>query len=153
MVGYRVCVKLAVIVGLIIGVTSVVGAEGISRSGSVTLTLSPLASESDATDERWRIRARDVGSSREIEGTIRIGGLPLQRPDQLGRVAWKVTGTTLSGTVTSPVGETLLATFAGTIRPDGMKGEFQAINGQRGSWEWEGPVPQLDSATDKSTTE
>lgn len=118
--------------------------ETVRESGSATVTLSPLPSEPGAADERWRVQASAQGST--IEGSVRVAGVPVERPDQLGKVEWELNGSQLSGTIHSPAGNFVIAWFRGTVESDVLQGTFTAINGKSGSWKWEGPPPQRPSS-------
>lgn len=144
------------IVGRIVALALMVGASGAwatdakTRSGSVKLTLNPLVSDAGSPDERWQVQVRDVAASAksasEVQGAVRVAGIPIERPDRLGRVDWQLTGAALSGTVSSHSGGPVVAWFTGTVSANGIQGTFTAVNGQSGSWVWEGPVPEEQPA-------
>lgn len=113
-----------------------------TKSGSATLTLNAVASEAGVPDERWQVQARDVTTSATVQGTVRVGGVPIERPDRVGKVDWNLTGAELSGTVSSPGGGPVVGWFKGTVSGNELKGTFTTVMNQNGSWVWEGPIPQ-----------
>lgn len=141
------------VLALMLSAPSTQAAEvGVQQSGSVTLTLNPLASDPGASKERWSIQIQDATASAAdsptVTGTVRIGGVPIERAEQLGKVDWQISGTTVSGTVSNPSGGPALASFKGTVDENGMQGTFTVLSGQSGSWAWEGPLPEIAVGTE-----
>ena len=111
-----------------------------SNNGMVTLT--PVTSE-PGTDTQLQVQVQDpTGPGSAVTGTVSVAGFPVGRLDNLGGVAWQLSGNDLSGSVSGSHGGVTLASFNGTVNATGAQGTFTTVNGQGGSWVWTGPSPQ-----------
>ncbi len=111
-----------------------------ARSGTATLTgLTKLASDG-GQGERWQVSVRDVSSGEVVAGPVRVIGVPIGRPEKLGKAEWSLSGTQLTGTVSVTNGP-VMAWFSGTVTQQGVSGQFSTVTGQSGSWIWEGAIP------------
>ncbi len=113
--------------------SSALAADTGVKSGSARLTLNPIVSEAGTPHERWQVQAQDVTGSATLQGTVRVGGMPIERPDRVGKVDWQLRGTEFSGTVSSPGGGAVIGWFKGTVGENGTQGTFTTVTGQSGS--------------------
>jgi hypothetical protein len=136
-------------------------ASGTTITATGAITLSPIVvdtgvgvadAESDKADagggQEWHVEFQHAtGSGGPVAGTVRVTGVQIGSETDLGGVTWRLSGSDLSGTIASVDGSMTVASFKGTISATSVGGTFTTIDGQSGSWTWEGPTPaEADAA-------
>lgn len=133
-----------ILLALIVALSAVAGEEPVQVEGG-TLSLNPAAVAS-GEGERWEVQLHDAENGMTVDGTVRVTGVPIGRPDKLEKLHLTLSGSTVSGTVNANGGN-VLAWFNGEVSGDRIHGTFTAVTGQTGAWEWEGPIPETVSGS------
>lgn len=86
--------------------------------------------------ERWQLDLRRDGH--RLTGTVLLSGSPL---GSQGNVDGEIDGNRVAGTIVSAAGDDL-ATFRGVLTENGLRGTYRDRTGERGTWTWEGTLPE-----------
>lgn len=158
-----------VVIGIILAIASGNHLEaeesqpaGAAIVGSGSVILTPVVADAVANalqggeegaesgrDQEWHVELEPTtGNVGPIAGNVRLAGVKMGSSTDLGAVTWQVSGSSLSGTIASADGDLTLASFEGTVSTTSVYGTFTTIDGQKGSWVWDGPKPEEVPATE-----
>ena len=87
--------------------------------------------------QRWNLDVRR-GDDNSIRGRVSVADSPLL---SAGNVEGKIDGHIVSGTISDDAGNPI-ATFTGTVTPNGMHGKYTDRTDEVGNWSWDGPPPE-----------
>lgn len=89
---------------------------------------------------RFNVTVTPRGGGRATQGSADVVGFSQVDAGGAGEVEWSVSGSSVTGTLTTE-GGTEVGKFEGTLTRTGVSGMFTHRDGRVGLWSWAGPPP------------